>query len=228
MRHQHQPRSLLRQPPQRLAQFALRRQGPARSRARPAAVAAACAPAPAQSDPPLLPGRHLAHQLPRQVPGLHPLQRFPRPLPHLPVTCRLGHSVDAEKNPAITASSPVVTAVRSPGNPPRPPLQNAFATRSDPTARARRSAPTFRPHNGIHLAGHGHNQRRLPAPVRPQNRHMLPGAHRQVHVVQHHPLAARHIHMPQFKKLACAQPFPPPCPRRSSSSQLPINPHLLD
>ncbi len=32
------------------------------------------------------------------------------------VTCRLGHSVEAEKKPAITASRPVVTAVRSPGN----------------------------------------------------------------------------------------------------------------
>ena len=32
------------------------------------------------------------------------------------VTCRLGQSVEAEKKPAMTASRPVVTAVRSPGS----------------------------------------------------------------------------------------------------------------
>ena len=32
------------------------------------------------------------------------------------VTCRLGQRVEAEKKPAVTASRPVVTAVRSPGS----------------------------------------------------------------------------------------------------------------
>ena len=121
------------------------------------------------------------------------------------VTCRFGHSVDAEKNPAITASSPVVTAVRSPGSSvPISPAHHAevLAQLGQVPALAAEDAHLHpRLHDGINLAGHGQNQRRLAAAVRPENRHMLAGANRQVHVVQHHALAARHVHLAQFEKL---------------------------
>ena len=45
---------------------------------------------------------------------------------------------------------------------------------------------------------------------------MLAGANRQIHVVQHHPIAARHVHMGQFQKLfVYYQPLP-----RSGSAPL--------
>ena len=32
---------------------------------------------------------------------------------------------------------------------------------------------------------------------------MLPGAHFEAHVMQHHTIATRHIDMPQFKEFRC-------------------------
>ena len=50
------------------------------------------------------------------------------------------------------------------------------------------------------------DQRRLAATIRPQNRHMLPRTNLQVHIVQHDTIAARHIHLRQFKKLLVVAP----------------------
>ena len=71
-----------------------------------------------------------------------------------------------------------------------------------PALAAKDAHPHPRLGDGIELAGHGQDQRGFAAAVRPQNRHMLPGANGQVHIVQHHAVAARHVHLAQFKKLA--------------------------
>jgi hypothetical protein len=52
---------------------------------------------------------------------------------------------------------------------------------------------------------------------------VLPGANVQIHVVQHHPIAARHIHRSQFKKLAFFRRL-----RRVRSAFGHLTPHLLD
>ncbi len=52
---------------------------------------------------------------------------------------------------------------------------------------------------------------------------MLSGADSQVHVMQHHPLPARYIHVPQFKKLASLRPL---CRLRAALRH--PTPNLLD
>src|SRR5271166_4803054 len=76
-----------------------------------------------------------------------------------------------------------------------------------------------RSHNRIDLAAYGHDQRRFSAPVGAENRHVLPGPDRQVHIVKHHTLAARHIHRTQLKKLVFVDPghFPPRSIRRAAA-----------
>jgi len=123
----------------------------------------------------------------------------PGALSHLPGNMQIGPQRRCRKNPAITASSPVVTAVRSP-EVPRPlrrmPAQLGQVHRSRPKIRTTMPGCTM-----------GYTWQvmaiiRVDFPLRgSQDRNVLARANLQIHVVQHHPLAARDIDLPQFKKL---------------------------
>jgi hypothetical protein len=95
----------------------------------------------------------------------------------------------------------VVTAVRSPGKLRAHHAEVPAELGQVPALAAEDAHPHLRAHDGIDLAGHGHDQRRFAAAVRPQNGHVLAGADGQVHIVQHHALAARHVDRAQFEKL---------------------------
>ena len=148
MRHQHQSRSLARQPAQRLAQFALRGQVERVRGLVEQQLSAAGAPAPAQSG-------CAAFRRPTWCP---PVVRQDASLPCAPAPPRRARASPRSHADWATASMPkripqsrhrarwsprcARRAVRRPWCR-RPPRQNACATRSGPSARGRRCAPAF-------------------------------------------------------------------------------------
>jgi hypothetical protein len=59
----------------------------------------------------------------------------------------------------------------------------------------------LRPHHGVELAGDGQDERGFAAAVGTENGHVLARADAEMDVVQHHPLAARHVHPAQLKEI---------------------------
>ena len=102
----------------------------------------------------------------------------------------------------MTASRPVVTAVRSPGSRVGAHHAKMPAELREVPAVAAEDADTHAGlDDGIDLAGDGEDEGGFAATVGSENGHVFAGANRQVHVVQHDAIAACDVDMLELKKL---------------------------
>lgn len=205
VRDQNDSRAFLRQPAQRLAKAALRRQiegvgwlvqkqlaRPVNERAR-------------NEDAPLLSGRHLAHQLRGKMEGIHALQSLSGAVAHIVGNFKIGPKGGSREEAGDHGIE---------SRCPRRSLSGQFVAEDTAghhaeVAAKRGQIPAFAPkdayihsrlHDGIDLAGDGKDEGRFATAIGAEDGDVLTCSDAQVDIVEHHRLSTRHVYIVQFDK----------------------------